>query len=189
MEDDEPFMALIIAMGDEMAKTAAIPDLEEPFRKRLLVRVFFSVLEGYAFHVKQRALSIGTHRKHEFSKRQMEMLTETRDGQTRYPPSRKNLAFAVSVYAQVTGAKLGPDLPEQDSLTSFSVRDRLTHPKRAADLRITGAESAALASLLKWFMAAVKWIGEAEQAHIAQLREETSASFQSQIDAIRRSKP
>jgi hypothetical protein len=103
-------MALIRAMGAEIKAVTELKGLETQVHRRLLVRVIFSTFEGYAFHLRQRAISIGESKKFPFSKTAMEKLTEeeerpredgTVEKRKRFMKSIEGLRFSIDIFARV----------------------------------------------------------------------------------------
>jgi len=179
-------MVLITAMGKEVQKTAALEGLDPGFRQRLLVRVIFSTFEGYAFHLRQRALEIGQANDYEFSKTAFENLTEQKevtkdDGTVEmkqfFLGSLKGLKFSIAIFAKVLGVPEPPSPKAGDLEAGFSVRDRLTHPKRAASFNISESEAQVMVRLGGWFSTVVQWYSDTERAYIRQVSEKISASI------------
>ncbi len=189
-ENREKFMALVAALGNELRMTIELQNLEAQFHRRLMVRVLFTAFEGYAFHLRRRALDVGNHARYQFSKTELQKLTEREEKRTPagevkvrsfYLRSKEAFTFSVGIFARVMGVPQ-PELPSVDDLDiAFAVRDRLTHPKKAGDFNITDTEYPAIARLAIWFSSILTWYSAAELAHIERIRVSISESFESQI--------
>jgi hypothetical protein len=191
----EPWMALIRAMGAEIKAITELKGLETQVHRRLLVRVIFSTFEGYAFHLRQRAIAIGEAKKFPFSKTSMEKLTEeeqrrredgTVEKRKRFMKSIEGLRFSIDTLARVLDIP-GPESPTGHDLeVGFAVRDRLTHPKAAADFEITEAEAQAMGRVGEWFAKVVTWYSATEVKYIEDLRDSISRSVEEQKARMKR---
>lgn len=191
----EPWMALIQAMGAELRAVTELKGLDTQVHRRLLVRVVFSTFEGYAFHLRQRALSIRESKKFTFSKSAMEKLKEeeerlredgTVERRKRFMGSIEGLRFSIGIFARVLGIP-EPESPKGDDLEiGFAIRDRLTHPKAAADFTITEVEGQAMGRLGAWFAKVVAWYSASETQYIEDLRVSMSRSFEEQKARMKR---
>ena len=180
----EGSLALLGAIAAELRMVRALTGLDEQFHRRLIVRVFFSAFEAFAFHLKQRSLATGKLDGRTFTKSQIEKLTELRrkvkpDGSEEvhrsFLRSQDNLAFALDIYREVMKVPAAPPVPATEMTIGVDVRDRLTHPKTATAFVMTDEEAEALVRLGQWFKTAVRWFGDSEQAFIARIGEELDA--------------
>jgi hypothetical protein len=190
----EPYMALIQAMTREIGMTTELKGLDPQFHRRLLVRVIFSTLEGYAFHLRKQAFEAGQTSKYAFSKGDLERLTERKekpqpDGsikeQTFYLPSLSGLRFSIAIFARIMGVPEPPPPRPGDLEAAFAVRDRLTHPKNAASFAISSADAEVLARLGAWFSTVAEWYLTTELSYINRLKESIPASTTTLIAEFR----
>lgn len=190
----EPFTALVQALAREISMTTELKGLDPQFHRRLLVRVIFSSLEGYAFHLRKRAFEAGQASKYSFSKKDLEMLQEREeklqaDGsvkvRTFYLASLPALRFSVAIFARVMGVPEPPPPQSGDLEAGFAIRDRLAHPKSAASFAISEADAKVLARLGAWFSTVAQWYASTEVAHINRIKEYIATSTAKLIAEIR----
>jgi len=181
---------IISAFGSELNELNKVRTLlgERPFVGRMLIRTLFSIFDGYAWYLKQRALDGASAAGIEFTPDELEIIREQRtkalpSGETRVvpviEPTKRNLKFAICAYARVRHVNsplLNNSLPDEFH-TVAEVRNRITHPKSSADFVITQPEANAVARLLKWFMELVAWAGEQEQNNISDVKERIDEMF------------
>jgi hypothetical protein len=131
-------------------------------RRRLFVRSVFASIEASVYALKQEALS-APEAASRLSDAERALCSEqafdlndggdvvARPAKLRFLP---NLRFAFAVSAKVLGqeSRLQTGDPRWEALTrSVKLRDRLTHPKRLADLTVTDAEFGDCLVVLVWF--------------------------------------
>jgi len=159
-------MALIQTMTREIGMTTELKRLDLQFHRRLLVRVIFSTLEGYAFHLRKKTFEAGKASKYAFSRNDLERLMERKektqpDGRIKeisfHLPSLAGLRFSIAIFARVMGVPEPPPPRPGDLEAAFAVRDRLTHPKNAASFAISNTDAEILARLGAWFSTVAQW--------------------------------
>lgn len=161
---------------------------ESTFVARVLIRSLFSIFDGYAWYLKQKALEGAQAAGIQFTADDLAMIREERtkglpSGETRVVPwivpTKENLKFALSEYARVRHTHpplLNNALPAEFHLVA-KVRNRITHPKSAGDFTISKAEAKAVARLLQWFMDVVAWAGAQEQNNFSEAKTRIAEMF------------
>jgi hypothetical protein len=191
MHPKESSGAIIAAFGSDLNELNKVREHlgDSGFVARVFVRTIFSVFDGYAWYLKQRALEGAPNAGIEFGPDELEMIHERRvktlaSGEKTEVPNiiqtKENLKFAIRIYARERGAE--PPLVDNALPSEFrvvaEVRNRITHPKSAADFNVTQSEGVAVARLLEWFMRLVSWAGEQEQTSISEATKRINEMFE-----------
>jgi hypothetical protein len=144
-----------------------------PFWGRTMVRSLFAGIEGLCYRTKHIALAAATLKNITLTSAELAMLREESYGlndkgeaeciksKLRTAP---NLAFTLTILARARGGAYDIDINSvgwQALKKSIRVRDRITHPKNANDLRITKQELTDVMTTATWF------IGEHRQIIVA----------------------
>jgi len=174
--DDLKMLALLVA---DLGKLANLPPAyDQQFRGRMQVRTLFSILDSLAFFLKSRALERCKNPSEAFSKNELEVLREgvfrtKPDGteflQPSFPDPERNIRTSFRCYSKLSG---GPSpLESQTPLPAhfayiIALRNRLTHPKKLADLAITEEEFSWLTDAAKWLRDSADWVFEREKEFI-----------------------
>ncbi len=193
MAEDEDWStrrALVRAVAADIKHVTSMSgQADEQFVRRSMVRTVFSLLDAFSYFLKREARIEAERHGITFSRRMTQVITEKRlrtadDGSEtevdHHVDLETNLRVAIRAYAQVRGCTAPWDiahLPREFALWK-GVRDRITHPKRAADLEISDEEARAGNPLLLWFLAVHDWFTEQELENIERVRKKTSAIFE-----------
>ncbi len=183
MTHKESSWDILTAFGADLRELNKVRDKlgDSPFVARVFVRTIFSIFDGYAWYLKQRALEGAATAGVEFTPQELEIIHEERvktlqSGETKTVPSivqtKENLKFAIRAYARVrrTEAPLPNNALPAEFHAVSDVRNRITHPKSAADFDISKAEANALGRLLEWFMGLIAWADQGEQDNISEAK-------------------
>jgi hypothetical protein len=166
MTPREPSTALIQALVAEVGLANSLRGVDQQFHRRAIVRILFSVLEGYSFILGQRALEVGHRSGFAFSARQLKRLgqpsaspslDDTSKPSSQPEGSQKGLGFSIAMYAAVMGVSTPEPTPEDAVGIGFAVRNRRTHPKSAESFTISDQEAAAIAIVIDWFQKVAAW--------------------------------
>jgi hypothetical protein len=157
---------------------------------RIVLRSVFALLEGFISRFKGRALEMQKYRELGLSPKLLRILYEgedvTRDdGSVEWekikPRTSDNLKGSLRAYATAlkTDTPLGGDvsLPPEFSL-ALAARNRITHPKKLADLIITDEEFRSTGEILKWTMAISTWSKDQELRDIEDIRHQVNENFE-----------
>jgi hypothetical protein len=155
---------------------------QNAFVARTFVRTLFSIFDGYSWYLKQRALEGAPYRNVQFTPSELEMIREERrktaqDGTVTVVPkivqTKENLLFSIRSYARVRGTDaplVNGVLPPEFHIAA-EVRNRITHPKAAADFELSAAEMRGVGNLIVWFGQLAKWAAAEEQKTIEEFKE------------------
>jgi hypothetical protein len=165
-----------------------------PVFARLFTRAIFSILDAFAFHLKQTAYVRGTRRGETFSRKDLLRIHEiclATDGTVERPktiPTGENLLFAIRTYHRVMRGESPPFSGElsADFELARKLRNRITHPKRRADLQVYSEDAAAVAGLFLWFRDITAWESRCEIVYIDALRRESERSHDALREQIER---
>jgi len=158
-----------------------------PFFVRTYVRTLFSIVEAWAYHVKQKAFRRGTERGNTFSKREIEVVHEYRQkqggatGEAGSPKTIRasdNVRVAIRLWARVHGGEPPPlngELPAMFS-SAQAFRNRITHPKLKSDLAVEPENIGQAIGVLSWLRDVMAWQSRLELAHIDRVEQELKAS-------------
>jgi len=198
---DSPW-AIISAFSEELSEINRVLASHGPtdFVARLYLRSLFSMLDGYAYYVKHRALAGAKRAGIQLKREEIEVIfemreKETRDGTRRFVPkiltTRDNLLFALKLYGRARNAE--PPLVAGVLPAAFDVaaeaRNRITHPKRPLDFRVLPHERQALVSLILWLRDVMDWVKNEELKNIDEIGTEIHESIERQRQAILRDHP
>lgn len=155
----------------------------------------FSILDAYAYHLKQAALHDAADLGVVFSAREMEFIHEQKQhhGKTtqKMIPTGENLRFAISTYAYVHGRGDLPfagDLPPEFE-HARKLRNRITHPKKGEDLDVSREDAYALATLFLWFREVTEWENHTRKHRIEELRDQALRRTQALREKIQAAGP
>ena len=135
-----------------LAKNAKREQSKRSFYRRQYVRAAAALIEGFTSMLKQTALLNPEH----FLPEELMLLREEEpslkdNGQLhlrkRFLAIEMNVRFAFQAYAKVGGVRFSLDCSRsgwQCFKKLFSVRDRITHPKRSEDLSISDSEMSSI---------------------------------------------
>jgi hypothetical protein len=188
-ENEAPW-AIISAFSEELTELNRVLAQHGPtnFVARLYIRSLFSMLDGYAYYVKHRALSGAERARIQLEERDIDIILEqrrkkNRDGSEqvvpKIVPTRQNLAYALKLYARVRGAEpplVNGSLPRDFDIAA-EARNRITHPKRRRDFELSQAEREAVARLLGWFKGVMDWVKDEELKNIREISDESNQMF------------
>lgn len=190
---------LVKAVAEDLKHVTSMRGkVDEQFYRRSLIRTMFSLIDAFCYHLKQESLSVAKHNPITFSKRTLEVLTETRINKsiegsqtTRpyYPSPQENLRVAIRTYAKVKSGFVPDHIRHHPIVFAISkkIRDRITHPKAADDLVVSNEEFREAILLLQWLQAVFDWQTEQELAWIDLLKQQSHAMFEESIRRIRES--
>jgi hypothetical protein len=128
----------ILAVKDKLEKKPS-----SQFWRRNFIRVFFSVVEGYIFTMKQFALDAYDRGDVQFSLEELALLHELEfyldkgkaKGRQKFLKLADNFRFAFSMLAKAVGSSFKLDVGNnrwESFRNAMQIRNRITHPK---DLR------------------------------------------------------
>ncbi|MGH9968559.1 MAG: hypothetical protein ACREBG_12125 [Pyrinomonadaceae bacterium] len=150
---------------------------DKQFWRRALVRALFAMIEGVTYRMQQIALRASQQPRVAFSPGELQVLLEKSfeldsDGKVVERQIRTSLKgiirFAFRAYARVHVADYELDVGREDEwgafVSSIKVRDRLMHPKNAADLNVSDAEMTSAQRTFDWFMKSLKKVQEVSLA-------------------------
>ncbi len=151
-----------VLSGDIQAcNTPLQEDGNNQFWRRTLVRNLFALIEGCAYGFKRAALHRHRHFVIDFSPAELAMLAEEKfylddkgeaiRAKDNYQKMVPNLRFAFRSFAKSVGLQFELSMSNSPLPTCEKLRNRITHPKRLADLTITDEETQLIGELWKWF--------------------------------------
>jgi hypothetical protein len=156
----------------------------EQFWRRMLVRSFFAQVEGTCYRMKQYVKTAAPFFDHiQLSNQQKAKLDDLRYDpendricqEESYIDLASNVIYSFEIFAEAHGDESAIDLDrgQQPRWASFkhsiSLRNRVTHPKRAADLEIGNDEVSDLIEASEWYEAR---IAEAKELALGRARKE-----------------
>lgn len=133
------------------------------FGRRTYVRTTFACIEAYVSHLKQSALMFSLDQPQLFSPEEVLMLDErdpfvasngavkTRTAKIRL---KENVKLAFGSIARATGGSYNVDYSAGDGpkfLEAIKIRNRVTHPKTAADWELSEEEVQLVKDAWSWF--------------------------------------
>jgi hypothetical protein len=134
-----------------------------PHRRRAYVRATFSSVEGFIFSLKRMALmKPALFQPDELARLREDGSFETASGeriqlQPRFLRLEENLAFAFAAFVKTHGS--AETLPKDEGWAAFlqaiKVRNRITHPKSAADLEVNDEDVGSVRVAAYWIATAV----------------------------------
>jgi hypothetical protein len=161
-------LGLIVLLAKDLGELAKFKGkVEEPFFRRLTIRNFFPVFEAFLNHLKVRAVEAHKYGKVTLTEKALEELNDPA------PRLRDALKVAFRSYAQARGTTmpLGNTLQIPSEFdTCVRVRNRLIHPRRLLDMKVSDEEVASLVAMLTWFKQLADWSSAAEIQYIRQIR-------------------
>jgi hypothetical protein len=153
---------------------------------RSFVRWLFGWLEMITFSLKRIALSHAERNKVELSQREVAVLTVMAERAfPGMPPPRRiellmreSLSTALNVYARARKktSPLEDGILPQIFITASRIHDRLLHPNRPEDLRLSREEMQAIAEFVRWFETIRQWLFRDRLDEIEEIKAEVSAS-------------
>jgi hypothetical protein len=176
---------LIRALTEELAHIGKLrKSSNSEFVQRLFVRQFGSSLDAYAFYFQDRARESAESEGVTFNEVEREALhirpedTDADRLKPAYQKSTKNLSFGITIFAKVRGVEPPcTDLPAEIA-AAVRIRNRLTHPKRAIDLRLTAGELKIVAFGIQWLQQIASWGSQQEVAYIERVKRHIADSFE-----------
>lgn len=147
----------ILALKDKLEKNP-----RSQFWGRNFIRVFFSVVEGYIFAMKRFALDAHDRRDIEFSLEDLVLLHELEFYLDKGKPTERqkflkledNFRFAVLMLAKAVGSPFKLDVRNnqwESFKNAIQIRNRITHPKACADLKVTNTEMQQVKQAWNWY--------------------------------------
>jgi hypothetical protein len=140
---------------------------EEQLQRRIMVRTLFAWIEGTVHALKRQVLEYYTEGRIELSQAEYAILREESyrlkdsgktHAATTYPRTLPNVKFTFPIYARTWGITfeftppLNQDPRWQSLCQAYEVRNRLTHPKSAADLTVSDVELEKVKEASRWFV-------------------------------------
>jgi hypothetical protein len=167
-KDDAEFRREFIALKTELLTDVSkclelVKKSGSQFDRRNLVRSSFAAIEGLTWALKAAALRIHEIGRVEFDQGEMALLSERTfeledDGKVRLRFARlqlkSNIRFAVKAFAKANAVEAKLDCGGVGWAAfreAKAIRDRLVHPKNAADLTVSDAEVNVLDRALTWW--------------------------------------
>lgn len=171
---------LVSILLEDVARTDAARDLDDgPFARRQFVRAAFAAVEAVLFRLRVHLLAEAKRRRFDASVVCLlrdETYTIGKDGTIaatqRFASFEASVLFLVNLYVlPLREGRLAVkrDAKEwHDLKVALAVRNRITHPKREADLQISAKEMEATKRTVFWLF---DTIHEADGRHIRRKRE------------------
>lgn len=131
---------------------------------RSFVRTVFAMIEGTTFNLKEMALNLSTHGRGNFSKAELAMLEEVSYDlgdkgeaitQTKFMKLPTNIRFAFDAAARAFGVTYKLEVGDSGwsmFKEALNIRNRITHPKKIDDLKMSEAEVQKVIDTGAWFM-------------------------------------
>jgi hypothetical protein len=158
--DDEPVAALGTAVPADLREAhRELKEQDTPFRRRGYVRTVFACIDGFVAAMRQTAVL----HPDKFDPEELILLRETapvigskgKISQIRNKTSlRDALPFSFNSYMKAHGAQatLAGDKEWDNFLEGIRIRDRVTHPKSAADFDVSDADLECMEHITEWLM-------------------------------------
>lgn len=132
---------------------------ETPFMRRTKIRIVFSCIEAHVFHLKSTAYTIAQSEPDLFSEEILLKLQDLRKNSRRgfekaKIPLKENIKLAFSSFAKAAEREYDisfGDRGGQRFLQAVEVRNRITHPKRPSDWRISDEDDSLVDEAWHWF--------------------------------------
>jgi hypothetical protein len=168
-------------LRQDMLDCAKLPKTESA--ERSFVRAAFAMIEGSVFNLKQIALALSRHGKGNFSQAELVMLEEVSydlddkgitKSQIRFIPLSKNIRFAFSSAARAFGVAYELRVDDAGWSTfkdALLIRNRITHPKFIADLKLSDKEVQTVADAGEWFLRVQRELIEKMMARMQGLKD------------------
>jgi hypothetical protein len=164
-DDVEMLNAFAVALSADIEEARkALDDNDSQFLRRGYIRALFAAIEGMTHFLKQYALEEGgRYRGSHYSDAEIAMLKEESytvnskgqaSIQVKFIPIEDNFRFALDMFMRVYGTSLALELGGvgwHSFKKSLAIRNRITHPRRLADLAITDKELSAVRETHTWF--------------------------------------
>jgi hypothetical protein len=172
---------------NELLKLAGL----NPVLARVFVRVLCSLLEGLVYHMKERTFARAQHQHVELTlaeKRLVQELDSLPQARRVVAPAkfrmktRANLRATIAFRRRISNSTppLVDNLLPPELAIVVAVRDRLTHPKRSTDFRMSSEEMKAVAKVGEWSQQLLKWSSDQERIFIDEIAKQVSASLEAQ---------
>jgi hypothetical protein len=179
------------ALLADLQELSTISDLRgtTPFVIRSYVRTLFSILEAWSYHTKHKAYASGTASGMQFSRKDIEMITERRErngsSMIKSVPPGENVVYAARLWSRVFGSDDPPvQLPPEFERVR-ALRNRITHPKSRADLATTPQDASDTGNLLLWLQRLLTWQSRSEIQTIRRMRERIASDTNTLRNQIR----
>ena len=134
-----------------------------PYIRRAHIRAFFALVEGLIYQLKQICLQFSEYDDKLFIYSELALLREesyeihdngTIVSRTKFIPILKNIKFAVKCYAKAHNSNFSLTTNENgwhSFICAVKIRNRITHPKRSADLTITDEDLTKIGEASAWY--------------------------------------
>ena len=164
--DDDDFMGLLRILALDLMETYEHLQLDQHHQpaRRTWVRTFCSQVEAVAFGTKQLLAEFSVLPYVQITPHELILLREEEvdvddKGNVNVHPKKflspkKNLLFLAGIVTRGLGADFRLDKADHgwEALNkTFAIRNRLVHPKRAADLVVTDEELGVVSTAQDWF--------------------------------------
>ncbi|NOS68835.1 MAG: hypothetical protein HOP33_02795, partial [Verrucomicrobia bacterium] len=169
-------MAHVLGQDVERGSRELSANSSDQFLRRNHVRIFAAFVEGYSFLLKQVVLRLHDPLQEQLSVEELSKLTEVKLDATGQPildeqkipkrqflPLHDNFKFAVAMFGRLCGSKYSVSYGSagyQAFRKTFSVRDRLMHPKAIEDLCVTKYEALDLQNAWRWYQGEMVTLGK-----------------------------
>jgi hypothetical protein len=143
---------------------------DSQFSRRMYIRSLFAFIEGNSFRLRRMALDAHHHRKNCFSGEEIQILEEKetiikengdRVIKTKYLRFLDSIRFSQDCYMKAIGGKKQPDYGNkgwEKLIEAVSIRNRITHPKTADDLKIKDEELTIIDEAKHWYSDNVQFL-------------------------------
>jgi len=161
----QEFIATVAVLTKDVEHCAEMANsTQEQFWRRSLVRAFFADVEGTIYRMKQIAYACREQTGVSFSTGEEHVMLEkaySLDDKGLVQEQRmqitllNNMRFSFSIYARAHTSDYKLNVSDNrwnDFRASVKIRDRLMHPKRAADLDVSVDEMSTLQNAYDWYM-------------------------------------
>lgn len=173
--------------ADQDAAVAYEKESNTPYAQRALIRANFALMEGMSYQL--RAVTLASLQSTKFlAEKEIALLREerytidekgkpqTNESFLRFPES---ILFSIRMYAKNHGALFEPDVESSGwkaMKKAAKVRNRVTHPKSAASLKLSDQDLDAIEKAAAWWKATMFSMfaacSEADRYWLEQLRNE-----------------
>jgi len=137
---------------------------DEPLHRRNYVRAVFAMVDGFLSALKAHTIEEWEAGRFTPTRPEIALLFEEAyyvddhgraDARPAFLPMKNNVRFAFDVFARAHGVGDRPDYTHPGwpaFQTATEVRNRITHPKAAADLEISDPDLKAIEDAFSWFL-------------------------------------
>jgi len=149
--------------ADVQEAEEALDTKDSQYKRRVLARALFAMIEGTVYFLKQTTLSTGSSIRGKLKVAEFVLLMEETpelksNGQvytkTRFIPLEDNLKFLARMMNEVFGVEIQlgvGTLIWHEFQTALSIRNRITHPKSEDDFSISDSEVETMKHVQGWF--------------------------------------